>query len=303
MKATIVFRIGTECGRLLPYDGDSLKLSQTGVPMVAPSLLREVTAVVKTFERPDALNVLIGSIRKYYPDLHIIVADDSIEPNPRRDVEYLRLEPDVGISAGRNALLKRVPTRYFLLLDDDFEFIADTRIERLVEIVAGDDVALAAGDCVRCRRKRYWWGSRVKRKLVPYHGIIERTGDELTLSRGYRSQEDGYSICEIVSNFFVARTADIRRIGGWDEDLKINEHEEFFLRFHEAGLRAAHRPDVTVLHWLVGSRRYSKYRNRDYLGLALRKHGINVFHDMYGHTNIYGSEDEFQAAQRDGEER
>ena len=34
---------------------------------------REVTVVVKTFQRPDALRRLVASIRRYYPAIRILV--------------------------------------------------------------------------------------------------------------------------------------------------------------------------------------------------------------------------------------
>ena len=43
--------------------------------------------------------------RRYYPELKILVGDDGFEPSPRTDVGYLRLPEDIGLSAGRNALL------------------------------------------------------------------------------------------------------------------------------------------------------------------------------------------------------
>ena len=64
-----------------------------------------------------------------------------------------RLEPDVGLSAGRNALLSRVQTPYFLLLDDDFEFTAETKIEKLASVVARGEADLVAGACIWCKPK------------------------------------------------------------------------------------------------------------------------------------------------------
>lgn len=49
-----------------------------------------VTIATKTFLRPHKLKILLQSIRKYYPDLTVIVADDSKEPLTIEDdyVEY-----------------------------------------------------------------------------------------------------------------------------------------------------------------------------------------------------------------------
>ncbi len=258
--------------------------------MNQPSPIDEVTAIIKTFESPLCLDRLIRSIRRFYPGLRVLVADDSIHPKPRDDVQYIRLPPDVGLSAGRNALLARVDTPFFLLLDDDFEFHAATRIDRLARVVATGRVSIAAGEFLNLRWKRKFWGLYKKRKLrpSPYHGLIERDGDQLKLTRGCRSQEDDYFLCDLVNNFFVARTSDVKAMGGWDEDLKLNEHLEFFLRAKQHGLPVAYIPQVSVLHWRERSAGYDEYRNRDYVGLAMRKHGINVLRDLNGFTKIYG---------------
>ena len=45
----------------------------------------------------------------------------------------------MGISAGRNLALKRVQTKYFLLVDDDHVFTASTNITKVSIIIADDD--------------------------------------------------------------------------------------------------------------------------------------------------------------------
>ena len=107
--------------------------------------LHDVTAVIKTFERPESLELLVTSIKKHFPELRILVGDDSFEPHPRDsftqdNVQYIRFPKEIGVSAGRNALLDQVETPYFLLLDDDLELCADTRLDRLRDIVQQHDI-------------------------------------------------------------------------------------------------------------------------------------------------------------------
>ena len=115
------------------------------------AILSQVTAIIKTFERPKSVDRLIRSIRRHYPELKIMVGDDSFHPTPRSDVQYVRLPEDIGLSAGRNELLKRVETPFFLLLDDDLEFHRGTRIERLAHLASRHDFAVAAGNFIRCK--------------------------------------------------------------------------------------------------------------------------------------------------------
>ena len=101
----------------------------------------DVTIAIKTFERPESLKDLLVSIRKFYPQTPIIVADDSkipYTPQMARDfsnIECISLPFDVGISVGRNAMLKRIKTKYFVLCDDDLLFYEQTMLEKFKKIL------------------------------------------------------------------------------------------------------------------------------------------------------------------------
>ncbi|RXN21132.1 beta-1,4 N-acetylgalactosaminyltransferase 2-like protein [Labeo rohita] len=97
----------------------------------------QVTVLTKTFLRYKELNVLIQSIRMYYPDIMIIIADDSMKPEPvtGKNIEHYIMPPTRGWFAGRNLAVSQVTTKYFLWVDDDFQFLKGTRIESFVEIM------------------------------------------------------------------------------------------------------------------------------------------------------------------------
>lgn len=81
-----------------------------------PALLEKLTAVIKTFERPLALDRLLKSIRRMYPLLHVIVVDDSQDPAPAEGVQTIVLPLDSGVSAGRREGLRHVATEYVMYL-------------------------------------------------------------------------------------------------------------------------------------------------------------------------------------------
>jgi len=252
--------------------------------------LSQLTAVIKTFQRPQALDLLIRSIRRFYPQLAIAVADDGIAPSPRDDVDYLRLPEDVGLSAGRNALLRHIRTPYFLLLDDDLEFTRRTQIERLLELVAGDVADVAGGDYYRCKRKLIF----TRQRWQPFHGNFRFRDGDLWLTREFHAVHPDYCLCDVVHNFFVARTADALALGGWDEELKLNEHVEFFVRLYRKLKRVAYCPDVIARHWSVRHANYTPFRDRDFTGLAAQKIGVRHVHTFSG--KVIGSEKSKQAA-------
>jgi hypothetical protein len=78
---------------------------ETRVAPMGTSMIQDITAVIKTFERPNELDRVIQSLRGFYPDLKIIVTDDSRIPYPRNDVDYHVMPYDSGLSAGRNLLI------------------------------------------------------------------------------------------------------------------------------------------------------------------------------------------------------
>ena len=65
--------------------------------------LAQLTALVKTFERPRILRRLVASIKRLYPALRIVVVDDSRVPTRLAGVTTVTLPYDSGIAAGRNA--------------------------------------------------------------------------------------------------------------------------------------------------------------------------------------------------------
>ena len=253
--------------------------------------LSQVTAVIKTFERPKCLDRLVRSLHRHYPQMPILVGDDSFNPRPRRDVDYVKLPSDMGLSAGRNALLARVRTPYFLLLDDDLEIRRTTSLEKLLTPVAEDRLDLAAGDYLNCKKKL---GLFTRRRPQPYHGTFLVEKNRMKLVAGARADGDGFQWCDLVHNFFIARTSKIRAVGGWDADLMLDEHEEFFLRAQRFGVRVGFCADVVAWHWSVRSKAYNSYRFRDFKPLAVAKMGLTEMVDYNG--NVYTASRLSQAA-------
>jgi GT2 family glycosyltransferase len=237
------------------------------------------TAIVKTFERPRSLDRLVRSIRRRYPRLRVLVGDDSMTPYPRTDVEYVRLPVDVGVAAGRNALLDMVETPYFVSLDDDLAFTQETRLEWLLDTLERHDAALVAGDLVECRPKFAW---RVERRRHVYQGVIRRDGDALELAPGHAGSVGDAFRCDIAPHFFLARTDAIRRVGGWFAPLKAEDHEELLIRLKDAGLRVLHRPDVVAEHWPDRPEVYAAFRARDFAPLVASRHGLRSITDLHG---------------------
>lgn len=237
--------------------------------------MRDVTFVIKTFERPACLSRLLTTLRRQYPSSPIIVADDSevMIPPIRNDYELVGLPFDVGLSVGRNEMLKRVQTKFFCLLDDDFVFTKKTDIARLKQMAEIGNYDIVAGALEQ------------DGEIKHYEGLLEIDGHELRYKSGNRKDEHGAPLWDIVFNFFVGRTDAVRRVR-WDDDLKLAEHTDFFLRAKREGLRVGYCPDVVVIHAPERAGNYLEYRMRgkQFFKLFMRKHGITRVVNFEGKT-------------------
>lgn len=90
-----------------------------------------VTICIKTFERYPCLNRLITSIRKYYPTIRIIVADDSINFKQITfdRLDHFKMPPGIGFNNGKNLAISQVIYCYLKL--------APFQRNRLIGILSG----------------------------------------------------------------------------------------------------------------------------------------------------------------------
>lgn len=206
------------------------------------SWARDVTVIVKTFERPTCIAPCLESIRRQCPALSILVCEDSREPlfadgeEPVPGIRWLTLPFSAGhtLGAGRNHLVRAVATPLFFLADDDHGFTPHTRIDALHAVMRRHDLDIAGGAQDR----------------GDYGGAVFRQDGDVVYQRfheHYEELEPGVVRCDRISNTFLARTDQVRALG-WEERVHATEHADFFLRASRAGLRIAQVGYVYVDH-------------------------------------------------------
>lgn len=233
-------------------------------------MLNNVTAIIKAFERPDAVINLYNSIRKFYPELKIIIIDDSKEAMDSsvfdEMVEYIHTEFDIGLSAGRNLALSKVNTKYFLLLDDDFIFTEDTKLENMYKALeeGGFDIVSGIMFDNGTEIRKFAGKMEIKDNLLNIY-------PDVTIGK-----HNGYKLYDIVLNFFMADTAKIKEIG-WDNKLKLAEHEDFFLKAKAKGLLITCLDNVKVHHFPILLSDYKVYRERvwEYRKIFLKENNLD----------------------------
>lgn len=251
-----------------------------------------VTFLIKTFEREYCIKKLVKSIYKYYPDAIVVIGDDSNvsckkyfeKKYSKKRLSVYELPRDCGLSYGRNFLLDRVETEYFLLLDDDFEFDKKTDVKAALEELERNDLDIIGGylrdygnihsnfDKVKMAVKDII----DKKRDYNYIGKLNLDENEKTLYADYITNEfPDFTMTDIVLNFFIGNTERIRSVNRWDDDLKLCEHTAFFLNAKKNGIRVGFTNKMSIKHKPFRNKDYNAYRNRNYSIIFFTKIDIN----------------------------
>jgi hypothetical protein len=102
-----------------------------------------------------------------------------------------------------------------------------------------------------------------------------------------KSKADLY-YCDLVNNFFIAKTATIKEMGAWDPMLKMGEHEDFFYRAKKHKLLVAYLPGFGTKHFPVIKSNYKKYRLRaaQFKNMFVLKHQFESYIEIQTDSNM-----------------
>ena len=256
-----------------------------------------VTVLVKTASRPHLVLRLLHSIRQHIGfDLSVVVYDDGgedLDDDIMYELEQFSLlvyqqdkELDIGISVGRNKGLALINTTYFLLLDDDHVFSERSDVRKMLRVLETSDAAVVGGSLNHIdslssviSSPRLFAGelsvtSQPERALVLHIGKFRYDLSEINQCKQ----------CDVVANMFMARTAEIKGMGGWTDELKIVEHVDFFIKLKLLGKKVVFCSGVEVFNVREVSQEYEKLR---YSELRLLRYKM-LFNSLY-HIKTYGT--------------
>jgi hypothetical protein len=217
----------------------------------------EITFMCKTLLRPGMLRQCLESLRVFYPKSPVLVADDSPKPYPEVSkafdgVEHVCFEHDIGIGTCLNHLMTLVKTPYVVLLEDDFVFTGQTDCPAWLPWLRDGHYDILGGAVYKMR-------SSMRQSFVGYL-VKDKQAREWSIRHLMPMPFDGGPVkVDITMNFFGARIEPLRRLG-WDVDLKVCRHEDFFIRAQAMMLKVGYHPEVEIRHDHHKPDAYKAYR-------------------------------------------
>lgn len=245
--------------------------------------MKDVTAVIISFLRPEYVYECVGSLKRQYPGINILVAENGeYDAEMRKFVmrnggRYMVMPFDSGVCYARNRLMEMVKTTYVLVGDDDFYYTDEAKVDKMRWFLTSHEEAALIGGRIR------------EAGIVKdYQGRIDREDDgivykELDLNQSWEIEgrsELRYAEADITFNYFLARTSNVRDIP-WDEQIKVAyEHSDWFISLKDARRKVFFTPDAIVVHKPehvevkeIGRYKTFRYRRNDRLHF-FRKHKI-----------------------------
>jgi len=215
-----------------------------------------VTVVIPTYNRAHLVTEAIESaLGQTYPNLEIIVVNDGSSDETERvvtegygdRVTYVRQE-NRGLAGARNTGIRAGHGDYFAFHDDDDLWVSSKLEKQLAQLQAHPECALAYCACLEADTE----GRSTGRLYL--HSGKGRTGDNL----GLLLKRTG-----ILPSSVVVPKWCLERIGLFDEQLRVCEDTDFFLRVYLRHPAAYLREPLVLMrtHGEQKSRTDPKLRN------------------------------------------
>jgi GT2 family glycosyltransferase len=246
---------------------------------------------ITTFMRPKSLEALLYSIAKHYPMANVYVADQNEKYdrefykklrdnlfraglNKRPSIEHLPY--DCGLSFARNYLVATTPNKYKLILDDDMVFTEKTDIGKMVKLLEAHPGTGIVGGKVNQLGVDLHFEFNIEIKNKTIYQVPDRQPMREFLGVSFKRTG-------CVLNFALIKK-EVFSYTKWDENLKISEHMDFFVRMKANPYKIIYTPDVIIDHPpAIRENGYKEMRQRqEFTIMMMNKHGVDKIKYLNG---------------------
>lgn len=216
-----------------------------------------VTFIFKSFQRHPMAKRLYRNIRRYYPNVQIVIADDSRKPLQLEGhaLKIIQLPFNCGLSRGLNAALAQVKTPYVIRLDDDELLTPYSGFHaHLQYLMTHPQVDLIGVSPRNIPLERNW------KKSANKYAKFSMSNAPKPLKIPHMTQlDEDHIVLGKVANIFIARTNALCSVG-YDDNIRMIDHHEFFFRAAGNLVSVLERNSYVIHDHNRFDRQYQKYR-------------------------------------------
>ena len=243
----------------------------------------DVGFIVINFLRTDSTKKCILSLKKYYPNVKIYIADqdepcrEMIQFYEENYVEYYYVPYDCGIGYCRNLLLTKVKEPFLLWGDNDFVFDKNSNLSSGITILEHNkNIGFVGGGVIRNDTLGHY--ERILSYSAEY-GILIYVPLELTEPEVHILGDISFYYCDLTYNYVLCKTKVLQENSKlrWDERLKVAyEHTSLFLCLKQfSDYKVVYCPSMVVIH-------EHSFSNQRYNKLRTRTNADKVFAEIWG---------------------
>jgi GT2 family glycosyltransferase len=214
--------------------------------------MAQITVVIASYKRPDALAMVLASLRRQTlapSEFEVAVVVDGVDETQPRYRAVLdeaasasrfavrgEFQANAGQSVARDRSIRAAGTPWICVIDDDMDLMPEFVAAHLAALTAGGDKTVVIGRVI----PEEGWESQPLYEAVRTSHMLE--WHEM-LGRG--AQPSGYTL--VTQNVSFGRAFYIE-VGGFDPKLRLGEDSELGLRFEFAGGRFVFSADAAAIH-------------------------------------------------------
>lgn len=234
----------------------------------------EITIGIKTFLRPKSLKYCLMRLRQYYKKIKILVADDSVELNKiinkkfcnRFNCEYLDLPFDTGLGYGRNQMILKTKTKYYLTLDDDslIDYRFDLKkLYELIETTDRDLISVQRGVTKRHSKHYYHYFHSVDKYSNENYGKYFIRYDQKMSKDRLIKNILGFDLYQahLINENYLGKT-NILKNNLYENDIKIGQHQLHFSKLYLKNIKIGYCPNLIIGEKIHYPKEYLEYRTR-----------------------------------------
>lgn len=243
----------------------------------------KITIIYTTFLRNSlAFNTIQSIQSQLSEDCILLIADQNkndnrINQNPNwYYTNIYNLPYNCGLSYARNYLVQKaheMGIQYVLITADSIKFTDKYNFEPIISLLESNPKYAVVG--LNLKNRQPWvYDLEISPKHSKFIVIKPRRSPIL-------ANNIEFTPCDTVANFFVAKTAILRKSEvQWDNELCLCEHEDFFYRLKQAGYKTFYTDSISAEYINKKPEKYNVMRKRlygEFKTILKKKYNLDPF--------------------------